>query len=480
MTIFSGIYLIILLRIICESKTVKTLYVNILVFTCILDIVFDRGTFIIGSHFINCASVTRLVLLILSVYILYVSKKVNTNYTLLCVALGAILFSGISYEVLVPYDREGIFDITEWDGYVQGTIQPGRLEYFFSEGIKHLASVFMMLLSLYVVKFYLTREQLLEAVKNIYTGGRILIYYGVTEFVIRNILQMPELPHTMMRALLGDLPSNYYSTPGLRGSFYMLLGFQAEPSQFVQQIFFVAVIGIILIKIYLNNNGTVEIPVRSIKVELCICMILMLLSGGFSAVWYVFVILVLMYYLFVKNKFSFSRKINIKKGIVAIGAIVGVLIIAYSVFDDTSYLNARLQQTMEVLDYLLSPTGLAAISFYDSSLARLVSVFDVASYCSDRPLIGFGIGAITAHDSTFTMLADFGILGILFWYKIVTCPVEKDVLYDYKFILIMILLSGLVVGSGRIFAFRIFAVVIFEATKLYMCVGKSVNKGEVI
>lgn len=480
MTIFSGIYLIVLLRIIFKSKTVKTLYVNILVFTCVLDIVFDRGTFIIGSHLINCASVTRLFLLMLSVYILYASKKINTNYTLLCVALGAILLGGISYEVLVPYDREGIFDITEWDGYVQGTIQPGRLEYFFSEGIKYLSSVFMMLLSLYVIKFYLTGEQLLRVVKSIYTGGKILIYYGVAEFVTRNILQMPEVPHMMMRALLGDLPSNYYSTPGLRGSFYMLLGFQAEPSQFVQQIFFVAVIGIILIKIYLQNNGMLEIPVRSIKIELCICMILMLLSGGFSAIWYMLIILLLMYYLFVKNKFSFSCKLNIKRGIAIIGATIGGAIIVYSVFDDTSYLNARLQQTLEVLDYLLSPTGLAAVSFYDSSLARLVSVFDVASYCFDRPLIGFGIGAITAHDSTFTMLADFGILGMLFWYKIVTCPVEKHVFYDYKFILIMILLSGLLVGSGRIFAFHIFAVVIFEATKLYMCVGKSIKKGEIV
>ena len=480
MTIFSGIYLIVLLRIIFKSKTVKTLYVNILVFTCVLDIVFDRGTFIIGSHLINCASVTRLFLLMLSVYILYASKKINTNYTLLCVALGAILLGGISYEVLVPYDREGIFDITEWDGYVQGTIQPGRLEYFFSEGIKYLSSVFMMLLSLYVIKFYLTGEQLLRVVKSIYTGGKILIYYGVAEFVTRNILQMPEVPHMMMRALLGDLPSNYYSTPGLRGSFYMLLGFQAEPSQFVQQIFFVAVIGIILIKIYLQNNGMLEIPVRSIKIELCICMILMLLSGGFSPIWYMLIILLLMYYLFVKNKFSFSCKLNIKRGIAIIGATIGGAIIVYSVFDDTSYLNARLQQTLEVLDYLLSPTGLAAVSFYDSSLARLVSVFDVASYCFDRPLIGFGIGAITAHDSTFTMLADFGILGMLFWYKIVTCPVEKHVFYDYKFILIMILLSGLLVGSGRIFAFHIFAVVIFEATKLYMCVGKSIKKGEIV
>ena len=49
----------------------------------------------------------------------------------------------------------------------------------------------------------------------------------------------------------------------------------------------------------------------------------------------------------------------------------------------------------------------------------MLSVFETLKLIIYRPIFGFGTGAVTSHGSSSMLLAGVGILGMLFWFKVV-------------------------------------------------------------
>lgn len=472
MGIFALIYVIVLLLILHKSKNFRGLFINLTIYLCVLDIVFDRGVFVLGNLIISCASITRLILLILAVRILIRCNRINCRYLVLSFAFIGVIILGFSYEVISPYEENVISDITFWDAYAMGKAIPSKLEYDVGNGIKQTMAVISYVLMAYVIKIFLFKDELYRIVIKIYKYSRILIYYGVLEFLIRNLLGLPNVPSELMSFFLGDERLNY-ATIGYRGSFFMTMGFQAEPSQFTQELFIIAVVGLVVIAAHKFDDTVYSEYPRTIKFDYACIFIMMVLSGSLSSIWYILIILILAiksgrykktFYHFTVR---FYKKIAIVMGMILL-LVIPLMMKAEILKADELYLYERLNTTIDVIGYFLTPNGIEKLSFFDSSVSRFISIYEVGRYALDRPLLGLGIGSVIAHDSTISMLANFGIVGFCLFFLLLITSVKTGIKYDNAFAFVFAVVSFLPMGSATLFGYQIFTFIIIESTCLYV------------
>lgn len=156
-------------------------------------------------------------------------------------------------------------------------------------------------------------------------------------------------------------------------------------------------------------------------------------------------------------------------------AIVVILVIAMVSFIstlDSSYLAYYIDRSMDAynvfLDLLNGGNPLLTLDEgMASSIARLSSIVLVASDALNRPLFGLGLGLEFAHDSTATMFADIGVVGIVLWLMFMNYRVRKNVRYDNIAIVILILLYGVFSGYSTVYM-EYYVPLFVEMTRLYV------------
>lgn len=439
----------------------KQSFINLVIYLVVFDLVFNRAGIMIGSSPMYCSTIIRLILLVNTIpFFLFTNNKLDSKLFNRIILLCFLLCLGMLYNILIPYDKPIIAELGDWNAYVAGLITMEYVEFPLFKAIIQYVGIVTFLLTLYILKTFYTKEENFSAMERSFQYLKILPLFGMLEFILKNVLSKPELPYQITDSLFGDMPTNLRNA-SYRGDFYSLQGLQEESSMFVEHLFIMAVIVFLIIKIRPTSKK------KSTYLWLVIILSLMLLSGGFSAVWY-FIMLLLIALCLKSNAYN----ISLKKGMKLVLTIILVcLIIIYIVSEYVEsfspYLAERLDITWYVFTNIIN-TGADSLPAVDeSSYARFVSIIKVFSSFCDRPLLGLGLSYYTAHDVTVTFLSNFGLLGVIVWTLCMTYKKSHNIKYDWPFIIIFIFLSGLAMGEANIYTRCVYFILIIESTTLY-------------
>lgn len=209
MPIFSILYVFLLIYIFIRLKTYKDTFFSLLVLATVLQIYFFQGYFLkIGSNEISsCAFITMKILVVYSFYLL-LSGRVRVSISIF---KGALLFLGVIalsmlVEYLHPYD--GLLLVgTEagysWDDYVAGRCQLLPYTPNLNSFVRPFYVVFEFTTIILVFKQLCDFESLARVVMKIVQWGKWGIYYGVIEFILKNILGNTSITYDIAAVLFG-------------------------------------------------------------------------------------------------------------------------------------------------------------------------------------------------------------------------------------------------------------------------------------
>ena len=454
--------IIILILIFLKTKNTEELYIYILAYSCIVDIVFDRAAFTFGSVEVNCGLIIRFCLIVIG--ICYLNKKKWVKYSeaqVWGILLLISLFLGMVYGLIVPYDGSVVED---WDDYIVGKEYPHHKEFNLYESVKIYFSIIIYILNAYIIKYFLTKNVFVNLMRKIFKGCLILVCFGYIELFFKKILLYPNVILDFIDFAFGDVSTSYNSAGVEKNGVYLLQGFQAEPSQFVLHLFTIALLGIIINEITYKDINKID---KFALINVCLIFLLMLLSGGFSAL--LCCGLIILFGIAIHGRwYNMSFKSFLKSCLALfIVALIGTGVIYNLLNDAESYWGERIRLTLTVIEYMFTPGGLAMLNYADSSLARFISIVQVFENFLDRPLLGLGVGYLFAHDSLVSFLADFGVVGTFLWYKFIICKDQYNNKYDMVFFVLYFLVAGLPEGDARSYAGRVYVFLLFESTKFY-------------
>ena len=468
------IYICYVFYILINSKSIKKLYLNMFILTCILEISMLKGYFIkIGGAEISILSIQTLVLMIISILVLFKETvRISKSMLLIIVLLLLFTFSQILINIAFPYkglvldmDIEG----NAWDYYSWGICELSIKAFNIVYTIKGAIKLSYLAINAYLLKRYVEFQDIKYVLSKLIRFFKFVALFGIIEFVVKNVFRMPDLFYNITSFIFGY--SDYgYTTPILRGGMYALQGFSNEPSHFNICIFSFLVLVVLYQRINDINNGTKNTTIIVNK-WFVIGVILMLLSGGMSSIWCI-AILLIEYYLVtrvVKNTIMVS---NIKKMIKYVVLASLLLLAGYFVLlIFNSYYLTRISNMIGTLismkNAMIASNGVGDMSSY----ARFLSIQTCFSNFLGRPILGLGAGFTECHDSTVSFLVQFGLMGFFIWYRIMLMPGKGNRKYDVLLLIVCIVIAGIPFGNpGSMYSF-VYNILIVELTSFY--VGKS-------
>lgn len=431
MPIFSVIFVGILIRIFSRRQGIEERFFSLLALTLAITIQNFQGYFLkIGTtEIFSCAGISNAVLFFYSLYVLFfvrigINRKVFYAGTLFL--LSACV--SILYEWLIPYDGLLIPDIEgySWDSFLANKCtmiqyQPSLTSFWhgFSQIISFvcIAIVFKQLCTL-----SLLNKIFLQIVK----WGRLSIFYGVFEFVMKNVFHQLTITYDFAAYFLGVNSQSVYTEAFTKGgTLYTLQGLTREPSQFIMYLFSIGLI--IILSTALQKRSVLENQqkhVRKYRVSLACCFALMVLAGGFSAVWFLFLLLGSLVIVNVHMKSLSIRSVvwRYKKGVLAIALL---FVVAVAVVYNNEYYYNRLSDTFYIVTVLLTTDNLYSVSFLGSggsdgvgsTIARFFSIYCGTVVFLERPILGIGPGIQSIHDTTISLLQNYGIAGFFLMYR---------------------------------------------------------------
>ena len=137
--------------------------------------------------------------------------------------------------------------------------------------------------------------------------------------------------------------------------------------------------------------------------------------------------------------------------------------------EEMEYAIARAEDVFYTINILAASGTLAAVGAEGelSTFSRLTSIFDVTASVIDRPLLGLGIGFQFALAALPTMLSDLGLLGLVFWFRVMSVSVgDVRQKYDLVFLSLFVIVWGAFFGVVTLYV-ELYILVLFECTRLY-------------
>lgn len=386
-----------------KKYTVKNRFIILLTIELLLDLWKLQGAFVqISSFAIGYRYVNEIVLFFYSIYLLAKIKKVHRTLLILSLAVVFLSILGISFEILYPYSNDIINawskDVT-WDSYANGTTGKDTLQIY---PVK-TAMLFFQLISFFLigilVKQLLDREDIYAILKNLIKYSYPMVFYGYFEFFVKNILNNSTLTYSISAVLLGVTDSTYTGLT-IRGLFAGIQGLTREPSHFAEFLGFL--LFLILVKYKIDNKRD-----RKFFLQVFSVVFMMLISGSFSAIWLLAMSLFIYLGLF----------FNIRQ--VRIYHIIPVLLLMFLGYnlweqlDSDGFISKRIDAAITVLDYMFANRLFLLMNTGDSSLARMLSIYDGMQDFLQRPVLGIGLGIEAAFSSPVNLLLSYGLLGTI-------------------------------------------------------------------
>lgn len=487
MPIFSILYVFLLIYIFIRLKTYKDTFFSLLVLATVLQIYFFQGYFLkIGSNEISsCAFITMKILVVYSFYLL-LSGRVRVSISIF---KGALLFLGVIalsmlVEYLHPYD--GLLLVgTEagysWDDYVAGRCQLLPYTPNLNSFVRPFYVVFEFTTIILVFKQLCDFESLARVVMKIVQWGKWGIYYGVIEFILKNILGNTSITYDIAAVLFGvNAESILTSAEKKGGIFYSLQGATREPSHFIIYLFSIGVfmlLGNILYKKAQRIGLKIEKPYSNIT--LGVCIVVMLLTGGFSSVWFSFILIILAMFLKIRegNESPWSLILRHKTWLF-IFCVISLFVFLFIQSND--YLTGRMQDAISVASLLGDGTSVAGLSVLTegnegvgSTIARFVSIYMGVQVFLDNPILGISPDIQNVHDTTMTMLSGIGLAGVISLYYFFTRS-RYNYKYDWLLLFLIIIFGGFPMAMSPSI-FSVYYAIIAECSTVYMSHDRSTS-----
>lgn len=479
MPILSVIMFFLLIYIMVRKNSAMGRYADLFVIYCTVKIYWFQGYFLkIGNNEISSiANISSHLLLLYSIY-LVVYKKIKIDKTTLMsiIFFVSIICLGMMYEKIFPYD--GLLlpeqnDEINWDGYIAGTCSMYQYIPPFSAFLRPLWQVLEFSFEVLVFKQIYEISWFVNSYMKIIGYLKYGIYYGYFEFLLKNIIGNLTITYDFAAILLGVNEYSVYTEAYIKdGLFYTLQGLTREPSHFNCFLFNVAVLmmlGNIMKRIV--KNKSVNVLSTYSNFTICACIGLMLLTGGFSSIWYLFIIGGVALLLRIRESggsildFLLQKKITMFSFFIICSGIVFAI-------NQNDYLYNRLIDAMAVFEFLSESNGFAGISILGgnsgigSTIARFVSIYEGIIAFVERPLLGLSWCVQPVHDFSITLLSNIGILGVYFLYKVMISSIEKK-RYDFSMIFLIFIIGGLPITISSSF-FALHWLLFFEVTSFYM------------
>lgn len=436
-------WIVINIILLIKNRSINKLFFSHVVMLFIIEVsTFDCRILLVGE---------RTAMTAISLGIIYGAyTNIKKRLYLLTTAYLAIPLIAIAWQIINPYTG-GILphDVGNWDHYILGQASLGKWHYMTGEFLRSYISLGAFITWIIAFKTIATNYNVYNILSNIVKYYKIFVIYGVIEFILKDIIEMPNITYKFTVPFLGVDPmrdSSYGYQAVERGFGYMLHGFAWEASFYVLALFMVAMI--ILILHFIDIDG---IKKESHSVMFLTLLLLMVFSGGFTCIWSIAMLGLIYAYFYVKKN-AISNKILLQISCGCIVVVITGILLLQLVLDDDVYMWERLMNTIEVAYVLVNnPQAMSVLIAYGgegvgSALARLYSVVHCFGIFMDRPLFGLGLSSTWAYATTPSMLVSFGGVGVLVWYLLATFPRKDSFKYDTKFFFLVVLFAGIPTG----------------------------------
>lgn len=465
MSLCSILFLFIIIKIAIDKTNVKIKYLNYVTLLMIIEVLNINAAFLaINDSFINIKYVMSIFLIIYTLY--YIKKSIILIPKLLlyleCLLLLSVIV-GIFIEIINPYNGLIINYNTSkgWDLYVLGLLNKEKVDISYGSILILYTKVFLYTITTCLIKTTCNKKDIIYILNNIIKYTRFIIYYGFVEFIIKNVINNLDIIIWFNTVMFGKS-----SQISFADDVYRLTGVTSEPSYFVISLFTIIIYNIIIKKI-IDNDKSMKSLIVYHKKDIFFMIGIMLLTGGFSMVWYLLMVVFLYLILNMKRNFKFLMKLLLFILII----ISGIIYFVNNYADE--YIGGRLNTALMILGEMVFYGGIDmnnGLFVASSNLARFVSIYDTVIDFVNRPLLGLGLGIETAHSGLAMLLVDFGIIGIYLLFRVVLYRVDKSIKYDKLFIFCFFIIVNIPVGIKNI-GFEVFNILFIELTSFYLCKG---------
>lgn len=450
----------------------KEKYLSLLVLATLMAIAMPQGYLLMvgDAEISSLRKLSGLICFLYGLYYISIHRmKIPQKVMLRVGLLLASLMAGILVALVYPYTEPIIPPLPDysWDFYIAGECAKIVAPLEIGNALRLYLGVAMFLGMVVSVKVICNDDDLLSVLRKVIIYSQPLAYYGVFEFIEKNILGDLTLTYDINEIIFGVGESTFTHAFTKGGGFYVLQGVTKEASHFILSMFILSLSILVWNKVRavrFNKTGF-----SLYHVYLLLLIVLMILSGGFSAWWCLFILFLVYFALrYDVYKKSLRESVPYIAGVlILIASVAGSLLFFFG--EEMEYAIERADDVFYTMNVLAASGTLAAIGTEGelSTFSRLTSIFDVTASFIDRPFLGLGIGFQFALAALPTMLSDLGLLGVFLWYRVLSVSAgEVHHHYDFIFLTLFVIVWGIFFGVVTLYV-ETYVLVLFECTRLY-------------
>lgn len=377
--------------------------------------------------------------------------------------------------MIFPYDGLFLHEMTKdisWDRFIYGQCSLYSFYPTFSDFIRPYLFLLQFEVNVIGLKHIYDKNKFILSYVKVVELTKYGVYYGVFEFILKNVIENLTLTYDISEILLGASSLYGYKEAYEKNGMFVLQGLTEEPSHFNCFLFTYAILIILgnkILKDYPNYTAMIKYN----NISAIVAVFLLIVSGGFSAVW--FLLMLVFCYIIVNRKTSDINLVNfIRKRIVAFLYTICLGTVVVLILFQNDYFYRRLQDAFFIVDYIIDADnllGVASIMGSDegsgSTFARFISIYVGMDIFFDRPLFGLGIDMQYVHSFTVSFLTNIGILGMYSIYKLLACTGDDKRHYDKLLLFIIFIIGGMPLNIFPI-GFSMHWLLLFEITGLYV------------
>jgi hypothetical protein len=414
---------------IMSSTSLKEIFYRFFLLEAIFSVFrLNYGYFInIGSSEILYNEILIGALFILSLIVILHINKLNRALLISIIFLLITVSLGVFKLYFYPENVMTIGFNDSWDLYLRGIDDQMQYISFGMQSILMLIRVVIFSVILLAVSAIFTKSKWLEVLNILTIMAKVIILYGLVEIVIKFLFNIDTNDYLI--SLFGRGVST-------GGDVNRLQGLSREPSYYASALFNIMVIFLIQMKINQENRTKFK--------KYVIWMIFVVGIGVISTAFSFFVMLAtifIIYFILFKSK---NSRILIKNFFVYLVFAVIVLIIAWNMglLLEMQFVN-RFVESFVQIEKGIYGTYVLGVD-YSSEASRLIGIIESFKSYLSSPLIGLGIGTTYCVSGVVSILANTGLLGLVFWVRTIVwhyCK-QKSVLLGLSVLLPVTVTGG--------------------------------------
>ena len=252
-------------------------------------------------------------------------------------------------------------------------------------------------------------EQYSRLIRKLSKLVNFFLFMGIIEFFVK-IGGYNEQWGALFEFLLGKSGASAFEGR-IRGDLIELNLFAREASYWAYTLFYC-----VMIKFAINKlNGNENI----VSISVFVCVFLMLVSTAFSALFYIFLIIIMLIvyrWIIIRPKSMLLEKVTLFTLLIMLPTTVYFFLSNY--LDNT--ISFRIQYIVNNLEDLLLSDWKSInidVGVYgaSSTICRLISIIETFKAFLLRPVFGYGLNSMHCHGGTLLLFSGIGIFGVWRW-----------------------------------------------------------------